>query len=103
MGGYGGNIDHMAQLSKDIATVEQEVSGSVAKLASDLAPLETSWTGQAATAFHQLMERFQGDAKKLNQALQEISQQMQAASGTYLQQEEEQKSSISGIAGRLSG
>ncbi|MBV9843520.1 MAG: WXG100 family type VII secretion target [Kutzneria sp.] len=90
-------------MAKDIQNVEQEIQGSVSKLMSDIAPLQSSWKGQAATAFHSLMERFNEDARKLNQALNDIATQMKTASGTYAQQEQEQSHSISSVANRLSG
>ncbi|AHI01538.1 hypothetical protein GCM10010174_08590 [Kutzneria viridogrisea] len=102
-GGYGTNYQDMANLAKDIENVEQEVSASVSKLASDVAPLQSSWKGQAATAFHSLMERFDADAKKLNQALSDIANQMKTNSAGYAAQEEEQSHSLSNVASRLAG
>jgi WXG100 family type VII secretion target len=101
--GYGTNFAEMASCAKDIESVEQEINGAVNKLNSDLEPLKASWQGQASQAFQQLQERLMEDAKKLNQALSDISTAMKTASGTYQQQEEEAHRGISNIASRLGG
>ena len=103
MAGFGTNYAEMASCAKDIESVEQEINGAVNKLNSDLEPLKASWQGQASQAFQQLQERMMEDAKKLNQALSDISNAMKSASGTYQQQEEEANRGISSITSRLGG
>jgi WXG100 family type VII secretion target len=101
--GYGTDYAEMASCAKDIESVEQEINATVSKLNGDLAPLQSSWKGQASAAFQQLQERMMADAKKLNQALNDIATAMKTASGTYQQQEEEAHHGISNIASRLGG
>jgi|SRR5882757_4965681 len=101
--GFGTNVAEMASCAKDIQNVEQEINATVNKLNSDLAPLEAGWKGQASQAFQQLQQRLMEDAKKLNQALSDISNAMKTASSTYDQQEQEAHSGISNIASRLNG
>ena len=103
MSGFGTNVAEMASCAKDIENVEQEINATVDKLNSDLTPLQSSWKGQASTAFPQLQERLMEDAKKLNQALNDISTAMRTASGTYAQQEEAAQHGISSISSRLGG
>jgi len=103
MAGLGTNIAEMASCAKDIENVEQEINATVNKLNSDLTPLQSSWKGNASAAFQQLQERLMADAKKLNQALNDISTAMRTASGTYAQQEEEASHGISSITSRLNG
>jgi ESAT-6 family protein len=102
-GNLSTNYQHMASVAKDVENVEQEIQATVTKLTSDLAPLEASWKGQAATAFHQLKERFLEDADKLNQALSRIAEQLKTASGTYSAQEDEANRSVSSLQSRLNG
>ncbi|MFC0544525.1 WXG100 family type VII secretion target [Kutzneria chonburiensis] len=102
-GAMGTNIAEMASCAKDIENVEQEINATVNKLNGDLTPLQSSWKGQASAAFQQLQERLMEDAKKLNQALNDISTAMRTASGTYSQQEEEASHGISNISSRLNG
>jgi WXG100 family type VII secretion target len=103
MAGFGTNFTEMASCAKDIESVEQEINGTVNKLNGDLEPLKASWQGSASAAFQQLQERMMADAKKLNQALNDIATAMKTASGTYSQQEEEASHGISNIASRLGG
>lgn len=102
-GGLGTNYQHMASVAKDVENVEQEIQATVTKLTSDLAPLEASWKGQAASAFQQLKERFLEDANKLNQALSQIAEQLKTASGTYSAQEEQANHAVSSLQSRLNG
>ena len=102
-GTMGTNYAEMASCAKDIENVEQEINATVNKLNSDLAPLEAGWKGQASQAFQQLQQRLMEDAKKLNQALNDIATAMKTASGTYQQQEEEAHHGISNISSRLGG
>jgi|SRR4051812_4251816 WXG100 family type VII secretion target len=102
-GTMGTNYAEMASCAKDIESVEQEINASVNKLNNDLTPLQSSWKGQASAAFQQLQERLMEDAKKLNQALNDIATAMKTASGTYQQQEEEASHGISSITSRLGG
>ena len=54
-------------------------------------------------AFTNLMERFNGDAQKLHQALVEIAEQMSGTAATYLTQDQDQDQVMSSIANRLNG
>jgi len=103
MSGFGTSYVEMASCAKDIENVEQEINATVNKLNGDLAPLQSSWQGAASAAFQQLQERLMADAKKLNQALNDIATAMKTASGTYQQQEEEAQHGIGSIAARLNG
>ncbi|MCP2165808.1 WXG100 family type VII secretion target [Goodfellowiella coeruleoviolacea] len=103
MAGYATGSDVMLQAAKDIDNVNQETNGILTSLSGQLSSLEGAWVGSAATAFHQLMERFNDDARKLSEALQSISEQMQGSAQTYIQQEEEQSQAMSSITSRLGG
>jgi WXG100 family type VII secretion target len=99
--GYGLSEEELAQASKDVADVNEQTQSQLRTLRGQLEPLASAWQGAAATAFMQLMARFDEDAAKIQQALGQIGESLHASYTTYVQQEEEQSSSMSNITGRL--
>ncbi|GGM51531.1 hypothetical protein GCM10012275_23020 [Longimycelium tulufanense] len=102
-GSYTTDSATMQQAGNDIANTNQEIQGLLSNLRGQIEPLQSAWKGQAATAFHNLMERWNTDAKKLNDALMAISEMMGASAKSYVQQEEEQSQSMNSILGALGG
>ncbi|HEY8372866.1 MAG TPA: WXG100 family type VII secretion target [Pseudonocardiaceae bacterium] len=103
MSGYTTDSATMQQAANDVANINGEIQGQLQTLLNQIAPLESAWKGEASKAFHQLIERWQNDARKLNDALMAISEQLGGASQTYLQQEEEQAAAMNSIAAGLEG
>lgn len=99
--GYEGTVADFTNAHNRVDTVNQQIEGDLKSLYGQLTELESAWRGMAKTSFDQLMVRFQDDAKKLNQALEGISQQLMSAGSTYQQQEDEQQSSFTNITGTL--
>lgn len=81
----------------------QQLMSNLSKLASECQQIEGAWKGLAATAFQNLMERFNSDAKNLNDSLNQISQSIGANAQNYAQQEQESQDSISKITSALGG
>ena len=90
-------------LAKRIMDVDGDTQATLRQVQNAVDTVKSSWRGDAATAFDNLMVRFQDDAKKLQEALRTIAEQIASSADVYSRQEEENKSSISGITGRLSG
>ncbi|KAA2264694.1 WXG100 family type VII secretion target [Solihabitans fulvus] len=99
--GYSTGSQELLDLAKNIHQVDSDTQATLKSLAGKLEPLQSAWGGAAATAFHQLIERFNDDANKLSQALNSIGEQMSGSAATYLQQEEEHSQSMSTITNRL--
>ena len=91
----------MQRCASRIAEVGQNVNGQLSALQGQLEPLAGAWKGQAATSFHQLMERWNGDVRKLNQALDSISQAMCGSAKKYDATDTDQKSTMTGILGAM--
>ncbi len=81
----------------------QQLMSNLSRLANDCQQIEGAWVGLAATAFHNLMERFQTDAKNLNDSLNQISESIGANAANYARQEQESQDSISKITSALGG
>jgi WXG100 family type VII secretion target len=87
----------MAKAAQQVNQVSEEISGELRSLLSNLEPLASGWKGSAASAFQQLITRWNEDAGKLTQALQGISEMLQSTNKNYTQIEEQNSSSIANI------
>jgi WXG100 family type VII secretion target len=90
-------------LAKRIIQVDEETQGTLRQVQGAVDTVSSSWAGDAATAFANLMSRFQDDAKKLQEALRTIAESVASSADVYARQEDDNKSSIGNIAGRLGG
>jgi WXG100 family type VII secretion target len=101
--GYTGTVQDFTDAQQKVTGVNEDVQATIKQVADTVMGLQGAWTGAAATAFQNLMVRFNDDATKLNQALLAIAEQLGAAGGTYQQQEDAKLDSFGGLSGRLEG
>jgi WXG100 family type VII secretion target len=90
-------------LAKRIISVDEETQGTLRQVSGAVDTVRASWAGDAAVAFSNLMERFQADAKKLQEALRTIAESVASSADVYARQEDDNRSSISNIGQRLGG
>jgi WXG100 family type VII secretion target len=93
--------EELDALAKHIADVNEATQGTLRQVGSTVDTLAGSWKGTAATAFSNLMARFHDDARKVQEALMAIAEQIATSSEVYARNEQEQEQSMTGIAGRL--
>ncbi|MBW4716007.1 WXG100 family type VII secretion target [Saccharothrix obliqua] len=103
MAGYATGVPALQNAAKDIMDTNGNVQGILNNLRNTIDGLAPAWKGSAADAFTNLMNRFNDDAAKLQEALVGIAEQITGTVQTYVQQEEEQSSEMSTILGRLGG
>ncbi|WP_158844786.1 WXG100 family type VII secretion target [Saccharothrix deserti] len=103
MAGYQTGSPELFQAAKDIVSTNEGVQNILAQLRNTVDGLSSAWVGSAADAFNKLIQRFDEDAKKLQDALLAIAEQMDETATTYVQEEEAQSQEMSQIAGRLGG
>jgi WXG100 family type VII secretion target len=103
MAGYTTGADELLKAGQQMEDANNQLQSNLAKLAGECEQMESSWSGQAATAFQNLMGRFQTDAKNLNTSLQSISEAIAGNANAYRQQEQEASESVSRIASALGG
>lgn len=101
MASYEVTPEEMQAGANNVFGTNENVQGQLSSLRSQLAPLAGAWTGQASTAFQTLMQRWDENALKLNEALRAIGEQLQASGTSYQQQEEQEAQSMTGISGAL--
>jgi early secretory antigenic target protein ESAT-6 len=75
--------EQLQQVSSQLTAGASSIEGTLAQLASNVAPLGTDWAGLAQARFQELWAQWQRNAKGLNQALTGISTLMSQASANY--------------------
>lgn len=100
-GGYGTSVEEMQAAAAHVFEVNDSVQSQLSTLQNQLAPLAGAWKGQASTAFQTLMQRWDANAKTLNEALRGIGETIQVSGGAYAAQEEQEQQSMSNITNAL--
>ena len=103
MAGFKTGADELQKAGQQMEQTNQQLMGNLSKLAGECEQIRGTWNGAAATAFTNLMERFQSDAKNLNDSLNSISEAVTGNANAYRQQEQEAQDSISKITSALGG
>jgi ESAT-6 family protein len=100
---FGAQFEQMQAAAQHVIEVNQSVQGQLKLLQDQLAPLAVGWKGQAATAFTLLMERWNTDARQLNEALNSIGERIRGSGITYAQADETEHHTYSRISQALGG
>ena len=100
-GMYQTTPEEMQRAATQVQQVNDQVQAQLTQLQNQLMPLANTWKGEASTAFHGLMERWNTDARQLSQALQGIGETIQVSGRGYQQAEEAHKQSMSSITSAL--
>lgn len=100
-GSFQTTTEEMQAASRHVLEVNDSVQGELSRLRNQLAPLAGAWQGSASMAFQQLMERWDTDARNLNEALRGIGEQIGGSAQTYAQRDEEEQQAMSNIANTL--
>ena len=98
---YGTSFDEMSKAAQSVQQTVQQIQSETRSLISSLEPISSSWQGSAASAFQQLIQRFNDDATKLTQALDAIGQALSSNTKNYSAVEEQNQSSISKLLSGL--
>ena len=100
-GQFGAQFEQMQAAANHVAEVNQSIQGQLSGLRNQLAPLAGAWRGEAATAFALLMERWDNDARSLNEALNSIGEQIRGSGTTYVQADEAENQTYTRISQAL--
>jgi WXG100 family type VII secretion target len=101
MSGTQVTTEDLDRLAKHILAIDEQTQGTLRSVRSAADTVRGSWEGAAANAFTKLMERYDDDCRKVQEALRSIAEQISDSATTYMQNEEAQTSAVSDIAGRL--
>jgi WXG100 family type VII secretion target len=101
--GYTGTVQDFTDAQAKVIGVKEDTEATLKQVWDQVLSLQAEWTGAAATAFHNMMMRFDSDAKALNQALEAIAEQLGAAGGTYAEQEASKQDVFGNLSAQLEG
>lgn len=91
----------MEAASNHVRDVNSQIQSQLSSLMSKLEPLASQWKGASQVSFNQLQVRWNDNARKLNQALNDIAEALSTSKSTYQSSDEQQASSFGGISGAL--
>lgn len=101
MAGFTATPEQLTQAAQQMEEKNQALQGVLNQFLSGAEGISGVWKGAAQTAFLNLARRFKDDADRLNQALQQMSEQMTGTSKSYAQQDEAAQQSMSSITNTL--
>lgn len=101
--GYTGTVQDFTDAHQKTVSVKEDVEATLKQVWDQVMSLQGEWTGAAATAFQNMMIRFDSNAKALNQALEAIAEQLMAAGSTYSEQEASKLDTFGSLSSQLDG
>lgn len=101
--GYTGTVQDFTDAQQKVVGVKEDVEATLKQVWNQVVSLQSEWSGSAATAFTNMMTRFDTDAKNLNAALEAIAEQLGAAGGTYQEQEASKQDVFGSLSAQLEG
>ena len=91
-------------LQEGIAAVQStkdDIDIHTARLRNDLSTISSSWQGAASTQFQSLMTQWDENVAKVNQALQDLADNLSATDSSMRDNESETKNSFSQLLSGL--
>ncbi len=84
-----------------VESTKADIDGHLKRLEGDLSTIGSSWQGAASAQFQSLMNQWHENATKVNQALQDLADNLRATDSSMTHNESETGNSFSSLAGGL--
>ena len=91
----------LAQGVSAIESTYNDLQGHFRRLEGDLSTIGSSWQGAASVQFSSLMAQWQENAAKVNQALQDLADNLRATDSSMEANESETENSFAQLLGGL--
>lgn len=101
MSQFGVQQESMAQAATKVEDATVQIQQHINTLRTEVEHMLSGWRGEAAGAFGQVHQAFEGQAGKINNALKTMHEALLATGRTYGHQETSQTSAIQGLAGQI--
>ena len=91
-------------LAQGVSAIEgtyNDLQGHFRRLEGDLSTIGSSWQGSASVQFTQLMQQWQDNAAKINQALQDLADKLRSTDKAMQANEADTEGSFAQILGGL--
>jgi len=94
-------LAELAQMSRQASDANSSVQGQLSQVRSVIDGVRGGWEGAAQAAFTNLMQTWDADAKKLNDALLGISDTLAASGRSFDAAQQEHVANITQVSGSL--
>ena len=84
-----------------VQSTKTDIDGHISRLEADLSTVSGSWQGEAAAQFQSLMNQWHENAAKVNQALQDLADNLQATDSSMAHNESETQNTFHQLLGGL--
>ncbi|WP_051703873.1 WXG100 family type VII secretion target [Glycomyces sp. NRRL B-16210] len=95
------DTETVAQAATDTVNAKLSVDGNLARLKALCDELASSWTGQGAQAFTNVMLQWDNEANKLLEALQTIADNLDSSAAQQAEMDAESNSEFAAFDGEL--
>ncbi|HWD05542.1 MAG TPA: WXG100 family type VII secretion target [Amycolatopsis sp.] len=96
-GGFKGTPEELTKASKQVHDNVQQLNGHKQQLLSKMESTRSLWQGDAATTFNNIMNEFDQDFKKVNDALADIADRLDKAGSAYSANQDETNSRVKSL------
>ncbi|SFW45879.1 WXG100 family type VII secretion target [Amycolatopsis australiensis] len=97
MAGFQGTPQQFTEAEGRVTEVRTSMDGNLATLRDRIEATRAGWQGEAQKAFDHVMQRFDDDARQMNQALQRIADLLREAGSKYERSEQQQQETIAAL------
>lgn len=102
MSGFETTTDVMFSTATAVKGVNEEIQGRLAALRANVADSEAGWRGSAQGAFINLMSRWDTEARRMSEALDDISRGIASNGKFYEESEANHAAQMNQVGGALS-
>ena len=95
------DAETLHRAATDVRSTRTDVEGDLRSLWGTVDDLAIAWKGQASTGFQQLMQRWDGDVKRLLTAMSDIADLLDKTGTTHTVNDEQQNTMMSKFNGAL--
>ncbi|OXM66973.1 WXG100 family type VII secretion target [Amycolatopsis vastitatis] len=89
--GFTGTVEQFTSSEQKVTEVRAQMDMNLSTLRDRIEATRAGWQGAAAKAFDNVMNRFDEDARGINQSLQKIAELLKEAGSKYEKSEQEQQ------------
>ena len=84
-----------------VESTKNDIDGHTTRLKGDLSTIGSSWQGEASVQFQSLMDQWDENVRKVNQALQDLADNLRATDSSMEANESETENSFAQLLGGL--
>ncbi|MFD8496131.1 WXG100 family type VII secretion target [Amycolatopsis sp. NPDC059657] len=81
--GFKGEVQQFTEAEKKVTEVRVSMDKNLSQLRDNIENTRAGWQGRSAQAFANVMDRFDRDGRRMNEALQRIASLLEEAGSKY--------------------